>query len=368
MTQAHSVLNRPLLLSMTTTRALVPTTRTRLLSNRVFTTRPLSTVPSLLRYVPTVGRFRVSSSFNTSSSCRLFSNANNDKDSNKDEEEEPQVLYTPEELQAGAMAPHRHLGIRVHPDSISKRVLPNNFVMKTTRRGTTKKRYTELVYGYFWMMKDLKLSNEKPILSNTKLIPSNQAKPLPDLTNLQSVSGQAIPNLRDYICRKNRSGDVHAQCTLVALSFRDYGYQLLPSWIDPFQDAFLQTKQDRVEITRINISEGWFNKWILKGVIQGLVKKNTPRDEQDSTFLYFEGKGTSGKNELEMFRDSLRLHNILTGYVFLLDGVGNVRFAGSGQATEPEVTHMVQCAKDILSTRTKSERKNKTIVKQKTRR
>ena len=234
----------------------------------------------------------------------------------------------------------RHDGIGVHPDSISSLILPGNFVFKKTRRGKIKKIYTELVHGYFWMIKDLERSNEKPIQSNELLIPREHAKVFPYLPGLESVSGNIRAAMPDYILRKNRSKDAAAQCTLVAISFRDHGYRLLPSWLDPFQEAL--AGKDRVELVRLNLSEGWFNKYILGRVIRYLTRRNTPAAEQDSTFLYSGGSGA-----LEPFRDALRMHNLLTGYVFLLDGLGRVRFAGSGSATEEEVERLVRFAKEL---------------------
>jgi ATPase complex subunit ATP10 len=186
------------------------------------------------------------------------------------------------------------------------------------------------------MIKDLKRSQEKPVVSNKELIPEKRAKVFPFLDNLKSLRGGKV-DLPEFFLRKNRSHDVDAQCTLVAISFRDFGYNLLASWLDPFAEAM--TGKDRVEVVRLNLSEGWVNKWILRGFITGLTKRNTPQSEQDRTFLYF--------GDLESFRDSLRMHNVMTGYVFLLDGLGRVRFAGSGPASEEEAERLIRFAKEL---------------------
>jgi len=228
---------------------------------------------------------------------------------------------------------HRHEGIQMHPDSISSTILPGNYVMYT-RKGETRKRTTELTHGYFWNIKDLKRCNNKPILSSA--IPESMAKPFPTLWNCKSLSGTVV-DLPDYFLRKNRSRDPKAQCTLVAISFRDFGYQLLPSWLGPFQEAL--PDENRVEVFRLNISEGWFNKWILRGLVQGMMKKNTPAYEHNNTLLYF--------GNVDRFQDALRMHNVLTSYVYLLDGIGRVRFAGSGSATDEEIRQLVAMAKQL---------------------
>jgi ATPase complex subunit ATP10 len=226
----------------------------------------------------------------------------------------------------------------MHPDSISATILPGGtHVEHRSIRGAPRKRYTELAYGYFWMLKDLRTCEDKPLLTSPSLIPESRARPFPNLCNLKSLSGETV-DVPDYFVRKNRSRDTQAQCTLVAISFRDYGYQLLSSWIDPFREA-LQDK-DRVEVIRLNISEGFFNKWILKGPVQGLMKKNTPVEEHDRTLLYF-------GSDLALFKDALRMHNVMTGFVFLVDGVGRVRFAGSGKASEDEAARLVRMASEL---------------------
>jgi hypothetical protein len=128
------------------------------------------------------------------------------------------------------IARHRHHGIIMHPDSISHLILPpGNVVRRTTRRGTLQNQYVDLEYGHFWMLKDLQRSQEKPILSNETLIPQRMAKPFPILTKCKSLTGENVDLSVDYFTRKNRSGDAAAQCTLVAISFRDYGFRQLPT-------------------------------------------------------------------------------------------------------------------------------------------
>ena len=189
------------------------------------------------------------------------------------------------------------------------------------------------------MLKDLKLCGEKPLVSNETLIRECDAKVFPRLQNLKSLSGDTA-DLPSYCLRKNRSQDAAAQCTLVGISFRDFGFQQLNSWIEPFDAAFAD--KDRVEVLKVSISEGWFNKWILRGFILGSTKMNTPKSEHDRTLMCF-----SNSAVLEGFRDALRMHNVMVGYVFLLDGLGRVRFAGSGVATKEEAERLVRLAQEL---------------------
>jgi ATPase complex subunit ATP10 len=194
------------------------------------------------------------------------------------------------------------------------------------------------------MLKDLNRSQEKPILTNPKLIEESMAKVFPPLHGLKSLgSSSESVNVPAHLVRKNRSHDPHAHCTLVAISFRDFGYQQLDSWLKPFRDEF--QKKDRVEIIQIQINEGFVNKWLLRGIIRSLATRNTPVEYRESTFLYFENR--QHPNDLEHFCDALRMHNTLPGYVFLLDGLARVRFAACGNATEEEIQLLIQFAKEL---------------------
>lgn len=252
---------------------------------------------------------------------------------------------------------HRHTEIQLHPDSISKTIQPGNTIVRKGRDGSDKRRYTELVHGYFWMIKDLQRSDNKPILSNTKLIPAKQSKLFPKLDNLKSLSGDKSVNLPDYFVRKNRSRSVDAQCTVVGVSFRDFGYGLLSSWLDPFEKEY--DGNDRVEVLRLSLSEGWVTKWFLRGFVQGFARRNTPKEYHSSTFLLFQ-------TDMESFRDALRMHNLMTGYVFLLDGLGRVRFAGSGGAAEEESRRLIRMTRELLDSPEPIENSNKKKLGKKT--
>lgn len=84
--------------------------------------------------------------------------------------------------------PERIHGIQVNPDSIGDQVLPGKLVYKHYKwTGNTRKVPLELVHGYFWMLNDLKKTNGKPLLSNEKLIPEDQAQVFPILTGLETL-------------------------------------------------------------------------------------------------------------------------------------------------------------------------------------
>jgi ATPase complex subunit ATP10 len=72
------------------------------------------------------------------------------------------------------------------------------------------------------------------------------------------------------------------------------------------------------------------------------MRKNTPAKEHDTTLLYF-------GSDVDDFRDILRMHNIMTNYVFLVDHLGRIRFASSGEASPLEIERVIKFAKELSS-------------------
>ena len=244
----------------------------------------------------------------------------------------------------------RHGGIVMHPDSIGNDILPGNRVLMADQKTT---RPTEFGHGTFWMLKDLRRTNDKPVLSNLTLIPPDKAAVFPPLAGLStladsdnddSTSGEINLPERFIQLRDNRSQSCNTNTTLVTVSFRDYGHTLLDSWIEPYEKAF-PASSSRTEIIRLNLCEGWlFTTRLLRNYIRNQMKHNTPASIQGKTLVKFDTA-----DNLEPFRDSLRMHNSMTGYVYLLDGLAKVRFAGSGTASSEEVQRLITFTKQILN-------------------
>lgn len=233
--------------------------------------------------------------------------------------------------------------IRVNEKSIGSKLKPGNLVDKFyPKTKNTRTLPVELAHGYFWMVHDLQATDGKPTLSNDYIIPAKNAEPFPELLagvkTLSDSDQTSNVELPQYFLRKNRSGDEEAQCTLVAVACRDHGFKLLKSWTQPFQDVFRD--QERVEVVHLHLTEGWFSSNVLQSLIKGMVKKNTPVEEHETTLLCF-------RRSLEGFRDALRIHNLMTGYVFLLDGAGRIRFAGSGEATDDDIEKIMRFTNEL---------------------
>ncbi len=269
-------------------------------------------------------------------------NKNEDDDEKKDDEEKPLTYdsagidsYTRKLMQ------NRHQGIQMNPNSISQHVLPNEYIVKTNPKTGDKKMVgLERSMGYFWDLKDLNQTNEKPILSNEELIPVDIAQVVPPLHgNLQSldedVTGVELPS---FLTKNNRSEDPSAECTLLLVCFNEYGNKMLPSWADPYEKAFSKD-YNRIKTVWLSLNEGRVLNF-LSSIIMNSSKNIVPDYRKKNYLMYF-------GNDCNDFRDILRMHNRKTGYAFLLDGIGRVRFAGSGTACEEDVKRIVSFTKAL---------------------
>eukprot|EP00804_Cyclotella_cryptica_P022778 CCRYP_005006-RB/>CCRYP_005006-RB protein AED:0.16 eAED:0.16 QI:86/1/1/1/0.75/0.6/5/464/357 len=249
--------------------------------------------------------------------------------------EQPSVFDT--EYERLRLRRNKH--IRMHPDGHGKDILPGNYVIKKhPKTGQERKVILEHALGYFWALKELSLTDNKPILSNECIIPAAEAEKFPTLTGLHCLNDEIV-NIPDFFTRNNLSKDATAQCTLVALSCKDFGAKLLPSWTKPFDEALRHGGDShKYETVRITINEGRIAKLLSPLIVSG-TRKNVPEEDHERTLLYY---GDAGE-----MRDILRMHNIYTGYVFLVDGIGRVRWAGSGEGSEEEVQNMIDFAREL---------------------
>jgi ATPase complex subunit ATP10 len=246
---------------------------------------------------------------------------------------------------ASSSPPDRIPGIQVSPESIGAQIVPGgkSVIKKDPKTGVDRFVMVERAYGYFWMINDLtKPGGSKPIVANTALIPAEEARDFSTLMNLNVLDTDESVDIPAYFLRNNRAMDPSAQCTLVTMAYKEYGYKLLPSWTDPFEQAF-GLGNPRAQAVRVSITEGKFTRMLLSSLMKRNFRSSTPAHIQPQTLLCF----GPNEEELKAFNDTLRIHNTLTAYVFLLDGLGRVRFAGSGEASQEEANRLVAFAKEL---------------------
>lgn len=243
----------------------------------------------------------------------------------------------------------RHTGIEMHPDSIGQYILPGNVVSKHTLAGKHVWQPVSLEYGHFWMLRELRQTAEKPINTTTStLIDEKQAKVFPTLQGLECLDSTAQPSVIDipqHWLRKNRTNDPAAQCTVIGLAFRDYGYNMLQEWLPPLQEKLKTQKalQSRVEVVRLSLNEGYWQRYVLKSLVTASMRRNTADPEERArTWIHF------ATNLNDKFRDPIRAHNLMTAYIYLLDGQGRVRWVATGPPGDDEVEALWQGVQEIL--------------------
>lgn len=237
---------------------------------------------------------------------------------------------------------NRHKGIIVNHKGIGNIMLPGDYAIKADKRTSAKRKVrAEHKFGYFWMLKDLQVTDNKTIHSNREIIPVEIAKIFPQLSDrlLTTLLGESVC-IPDFFLRNNRVMDERAQCTLVAIHYNDHGYKLLPSWTTPFRNEFATkgTTLTRAPIVTLSINEGFVLRF-FRHFIRKSLRTMVSADHLSSTVTYF--------GECDDFRDVLRMHNNKTCYIFLLDGLARVRFAGSGSASSEEVRNVISFAKKL---------------------
>jgi ATPase complex subunit ATP10 len=189
----------------------------------------------------------------------------------------------------------------MNPEGHSARILPGGLVEKTVRN-EQRQVLVERAFGNFWMMTDLKRTDNKPVLSNQHLIPEETSQLFPSLSNWTTVQDGTEVDIPHFFVRNNRAKDASAQCTLVAIAFKQFGAQMLTSWTTPFITKFQTNK--RVEVVHLSITEGWFLSKFLRPLLTRSARSNTPPSQQATTLLHY-----ASANSLSEFKDTLRMHN-----------------------------------------------------------
>jgi mitochondrial ATPase complex subunit ATP10 len=233
-------------------------------------------------------------------------------------------------------------GVNMHPESIGKEILPGgNFVLKfDTRSGEYRQVLVERNFGSFWMMKELHKVDNKPILAS--FIPADQAILMPTIEGTILLSTEETVDLPHFLLRNNRTKDPNSQCTILGVSFKEFGYQLTETWLSELDIRF--ATNPRVEVVSLTMTEGNWVQRFLSGLVTRSAKQNTPIERQGRTLIHFGNEN--------LLKDCWRMHNTLTGYIYVLDGIGRVRWAGSGKASPEELNDVEKSIQEILPSTT----------------
>ncbi|KAE8037530.1 hypothetical protein FH972_010115 [Carpinus fangiana] len=189
----------------------------------------------------------------------------------------------------------------------------------------------EMNRGYFADLSELKQHGGKIATANKIVIPAIAAVKFPDREVTYS-DGKTLK------LPTASNGDMVAadkaaipKATLLCLSFRANSQAMIDSWSGPFLDAYSNSKDVQLYQSPI------------KQLLLRIMKK--PKNE---------GKGALQRQivysfgDHYYFRKELKILNLLTGYIFLLDKFGRIRWQGSGLATQDELSSLLSCTSLLL--------------------
>ncbi|CAF2260839.1 BnaA08g27080D [Brassica napus] len=200
----------------------------------------------------------------------------------------------------------------------------------------------EMNRGYFADMKEFKEHGGKIAAASKTLIPAVSAMKFPVLA-VTSSNGKImkLPVTSNSNEVNKESLDV-PKVTLVCLSFRASSQDMISSWSKPFVESF----GDRKDLQLFEVS--FIDKWLLglapiKKLLLRVLRK--PNNSENSVL---QRQIVYSFGDHYHFRKQMKVLNLLTGYILLLDKSGRIRWQGFGTATPEEVAQLLSCTSLLL--------------------
>ncbi|KAK8965365.1 hypothetical protein KSP40_PGU016952 [Platanthera guangdongensis] len=222
----------------------------------------------------------------------------------------------------------------------------------------------ELSRGYFADIAEIRENSGKIAPANETLIPSTEAVKFPGLVVHNSDGSCLDLPLSEQNDRKTQIviGKGHLSNglyildpsspteSLIVLSSRAYSLiledcswirtciqRMTESWSTPFLDAF--DASSNVQVYEVSLIDSWLLSLSpVKNIFLKIAKSSSdPRRR----FVYSFGDHYD-------FRKKLQILNLLTGYIFLLDGHSRIRWQGFGSATPEELSCLVSSTSLLL--------------------
>ncbi|KAL6967127.1 hypothetical protein U1Q18_032931 [Sarracenia purpurea var. burkii] len=118
---------------------------------------------------------------------------------------------------------------------------------------------------------------------------------------------------------------------------------MVDSWSVPFVDAF--GNSEKVQLYEVSFIDSWLlSRNPIKRFLLRILRKPKPDGRKDALqrqIVYSFG-------DHYYFRKELKILNLLTGYIFLLDDFGRIRWQGFGLATQEELSSLLSCTSLLL--------------------
>ncbi|KAL1345524.1 hypothetical protein HN51_019250 [Arachis hypogaea] len=200
----------------------------------------------------------------------------------------------------------------------------------------------EMSRGYVADMNEFKQHGGKIAVANKVLIPAMVALKFPDLeVSFSDGKTMKLPiRISDNADAAHKSSVPKA--SLVCLSFRASSQEMINSWSAPFAEAF--SKSEDVHLYQVSFIDSWLlcRSPIKRFLLWTMKKPNQESNDALQKHMVFKF------GDHYYFRKELHILNLLTGYIFLLDNFGRVRWQGFGSATKDELSYLVSCTSSLL--------------------
>ncbi|XP_028776716.1 uncharacterized protein LOC114733416 isoform X1 [Neltuma alba] len=201
----------------------------------------------------------------------------------------------------------------------------------------------EMSRGYFADMAELKKHGGKIAIANKVIIPAMVAVKFPDLEVIERDGRAAKLPFRQCENVVDADQATVPKASLLCLSFRASSQAMINSWSLPFIEAF--SKSENVHVREVSFIDSWLlSRNPIKRLLLWYIRKSN-RDESKDTL---QKKTVYSFGDHYYFRKELKILNLLTGYIFLLDKFGRIRWQGFGMASENELASLLSCTSALL--------------------
>ncbi|KVH90728.1 uncharacterized protein LOC112521420 isoform X1 [Cynara cardunculus var. scolymus] len=201
----------------------------------------------------------------------------------------------------------------------------------------------EMNRGYFADMAELKQHGGKIAAATKVIIPAMVAVKFPQLeVNYSDGTSFKLPITTFGSDDESMKADI-PKATLMCLSFRATSQEMIDSWSVPFAEAF--SGSEKVQLYEISFIESWLLSLTpIRKLLIRMLKKSKPQ-ENDGVL---QRRMAYAFGDHYYFRKELKILNLLTGYMLLLDKFGRIRWQGFGLATKDELSSLLSCTSLLL--------------------
>ncbi|KAL2341112.1 hypothetical protein Fmac_009052 [Flemingia macrophylla] len=201
----------------------------------------------------------------------------------------------------------------------------------------------EMNRGYFADMAEFKKHGGKIAAANKVMIPAMVATKFPDFEVCFSDGKTMKLPIRVSDGAVGSNNLSVPKASLVCLSFRASSQEMINSWSIPFVEAFRKSKD--THLYQVSFIDSWLLcRLPIKRYLLWTMKK--PNHHENNDTLHKQMVYSFGDHYY--LRKELKILNLLTGYIFLLDNFGRVRWQGFGLATKDELSSLLSCTSLLL--------------------